>query len=477
MLLRQTLLYLPAQFVAPAAQFVSALMWTWWLAPAEMGVFVLVSATQELAYLFSVAWFSTYALRYMPPATDRAAYSRFLGTETTLMVVLTLPQLLAAWIAVHVVPGSEGAGVGVAVAAAYFVTRSLNMHYAERARAQSAIVAYTILQVAGPLGGLGFGVLALDVFGGGSGTLLAAYAAAQAIGTVVALPLIGFRFRPAPIDRQILRQAISYGGPVLILSVLGWAGENNIRYVVEHVSGPEAFGLMAVGWGIGRRCASVASMLVMAAAFPLAARLLNQGDRDAAMAQLKVNAAMLAAVLFPTVAGVIMVGGLLTDLAVAADYRETTKAILGLSALAGALRFLHLHSTDQCFVLERRFVYAGAVHVAENVLVLAFAGIGLATWGLVGAVAGAAIGSGLTVLFSGWLAVTRLGFQIPVLDLCRIATATGFMATALAWTPYPQTATGLAVAVVLGGLSYAAGLAFLYLPVWIPVARRRWATA
>ncbi len=272
MLLRQTLLYMPASFLAPAAQFVSALAWTWWLGPADLGAFVLVSATQELAYLFALAWFSTYALRYMPGREDREAHARFLGTETTLMLLLVLPQVVAAWITVAVVDAADGTMTGVAIAAAYFVTRGLNMHYSERARAQAQIGAYTVLQTAGPVGGLLFGLAALETFGGGSLTLLAAYAAAQALGTAIALPMIGFSLKPARPDRQILKQAAAYGGPVLVLSVLGWAGENNLRYVVEHVSGPEAFGLLAVGWGIGRRCASVASMLVMAAAFPLASR-------------------------------------------------------------------------------------------------------------------------------------------------------------------------------------------------------------
>ncbi len=181
--------------------------------------------------------------------------------------------------------------------------------------------------------------------------------------------------------------------------------------------------------------------------------------------------------LFPTVVGVMMVGGLLTDLAVAAEYRETTKAILGLSALAGALRFLHLHSTDQNFVLERRFLQAGFIHLTENLLILLFAGVGLAWGGFVGTVAGAALGSGLTVLLSGWLAVTRLGFQVPWLDLARAATASGVMAMVLERVPYPPTALGLALAVVLGGATYTLAMAILYAPAWAPRLKRRIAPA
>jgi O-antigen/teichoic acid export membrane protein len=49
MLLRQTILYLPAQFVGPLAQFVSVILWTYFLSPEELGAFALITAAQELA--------------------------------------------------------------------------------------------------------------------------------------------------------------------------------------------------------------------------------------------------------------------------------------------------------------------------------------------------------------------------------------------------------------------------------------------
>ena len=45
MLIRQTILYLPAQFLSPVAQFLSVMIWTWWLPPAQMSTFVLVTST------------------------------------------------------------------------------------------------------------------------------------------------------------------------------------------------------------------------------------------------------------------------------------------------------------------------------------------------------------------------------------------------------------------------------------------------
>lgn len=460
MLIRQTLLYLPAQFLAPAAQFVSMALWTWWLEPAEMGVFALVAATQELAYLASLSWISVYLLRYLPGVSEPANVDRVLGTETTVLLLALAPQALAAVLTLAVIDAAGGTALLAAVAA-YYVTRSAAVHYAERARAQNAILAYTILQAGGPVGGLVLGLAAVMAADPTATVLLAAYAIAQALTVLLALPLIGVR-RPRLPDREVIRAAAGYGGPVLLLSGLGWLAENNIRYVVEHAAGAAAFGLLAVGWGLGRRAASFAAMLVTAAAFPLAARLINAGDRESALRQMGINAALLAGVLLPAVTGLVFVGGPLTDLVVAEPYRAVTRSVLALAALSGAIHFLHVHVTGQLFILERRFRYAALVDGVEVVATTAGSAIGLATHGLVGAVAGAAVGSAIAGAVSLVLAMGPLGLRLPLADLGRVAAATAVMALGLSALPTLEGVVGLAIMVAAGGALYTAALALLY---------------
>jgi O-antigen/teichoic acid export membrane protein len=129
-------------------------------------------------------------------------------------------------------------------------------------------------------------------------------------------------------DRELLKAAAQFGAPMLGLGLLGWLGENYIRYLVQWREGATALGLMVVGWALGRRCASVASMLVTTAAFPLAARLLNQGRRQEALQQLRLNAALMLAVLVPVTVGVELLGATLVQLTVAAEYRELTTGML-----------------------------------------------------------------------------------------------------------------------------------------------------
>ena len=79
MLLRQTLLYLPAPVLAPASQVIAALVWTHWLAPGPYGLLTFLLASQDLVFLTCVSWWTHYAMRYAgglgPGARDTFAAS------------------------------------------------------------------------------------------------------------------------------------------------------------------------------------------------------------------------------------------------------------------------------------------------------------------------------------------------------------------------------------------------------------------
>lgn len=464
MLIRATLKYLPAQVLAPLAQLVSMVVWTHWLAPVQMGAYTLVVTTQELAYLACLSWFSVHALRSLPGGDpDPAVRQRYLDTENAVVVAASIVLALVAALFTLSLPDVESRWQAALAVAAFFVTRAFNAHYAERARAQSSYMAYTLLQSVGPIGGLALGMLALQFVEPTAAVLCASYALANLIGTLLALPSIGMTWRLRCPDPSMLRAALAFGGPMLGLSALGWVAENHLRYVVQWQSGAVALGLMAVGWGLGRRCASVASMLVTTAGFPIASRLLNEGLRAEAITQLGVNAAMLLAVTLPVSAALAFIGPAIVDLAVAPAYREATNAVLALSVISGVVRCLHVHITDQWLVLERRFGLAARVDVIEIVACGAASVAGLAWFGLQGAVAGQLLGSCVAFAASLWFATARAQFRWPWVDTGKVALATTAMCAALWWLGVDGGVMGIATAFVVGALVYGAALAGCYL--------------
>jgi O-antigen/teichoic acid export membrane protein len=210
---------------------------------------------------------------------------------------------------------------------------------------------------------------------------------------------------------------------------------------------------MSVGWGLGRRCASVASMLVSTAAFPIAARLLNEGKRDEAIAQLGVNAALLLGVTLPVCAGLALIGPALVQLAVAPAYREATNAVLALAVVSGAVRCLHLHVSDQWLVLERRFHLAAWVDVIEIGACAGASVLGLALFGLRGAVGGQLLGSALALAMSVVWAV-RLGFRWPWRDTAKAGVATLAMSGVLWLLPIGYTPADAGIGILVGTSTY-----------------------
>ncbi len=462
MLIAHTLRYLPAQLLSPLAQLLSMVLWTHWLAPAQMGIFTLVTVTQEIAYLLCLNWFSVYALRFLPAPQDTAGLRRYLRTENVVVLAGVLGGIVVSLLTVASLPTTSDPMLAVAAVAGYIVTRSTSAHYAERARAQSAFLAYSLLQLSGPVGGLLLGLGALHSLPGDAWVLLSAYAVAQAAGVLAAWPLMGMQGSIRAPDRQLLTAAARFGAPLVGLGILGWIAENYIRYLVQWQEGAAALGLMIVGWALGRRCAAVASMLITTAAFPLASRALNEGRRADALAHMRANAAMMVGVLVPVTVAVELLGGHLATLAVASEYRQLTAELLGLSVFAGALRNLHMHVTDQLMVLERRFGMVAQIDVVEISLSAGASLAGLLLGGIHGAVLGQALGSALTLLLSVHWARTRLGFVWPTPETLKVLAATGVMALSLlSWRP-PTTALGLAEGVVIGGLAYGAALAALF---------------
>jgi O-antigen/teichoic acid export membrane protein len=469
MLIGHTLRYLPAQLLSPAAQLVSMILWTHWLVPAEMGVYTLVTVSQEIAYLACLGWFSVYALRYLPADADLEGRRRYLGTENAVVLASLAGSTVAAGISAWALPSTHTDPALVAVMAAFFATKASNAHYAERARAQSAFLPYTVLQLAGPLGGLLLGWLAMHRVEPTATVLLASYTVAQLLGTLLAWPGLGMSWRLPRPDWALLRAALGFGGPLLGLAMLSWVAENYIRYLVQWQAGAASLGLMIVGWALGRRCASVAAMVVTTAAFPIASRLLNEGRRDEALAQLRLNAVLLLLVLLPVTVAVEMLGPALVALTVAPEYREMTVDLLGLSMLAGAVRNLHVHVTNQLMVLERRLDLSARIDLVEIGLCTLASALGLWLFDLRGAVVGQALGSLLTLWLSIVWARRHLGFAWPWVESAQVSLACVPMALVL-WQMRPEASlSGLLLGSVVGALVYGLSAALAFAP-----ALRRW---
>src|SRR6202012_2036336 len=206
MLLRHTLLYLPAQIVGPLFQLIAVIVWTHVVDEHTLGVITLITATHELLQIAFLTWWSQYALRYFGSYRDRGDVSRFYRTENAaLLVSVLLQSIVAVVILLFVIAPDAGTGLLIATVA-YVITRTLNLYIGERARVHHHIWVYSIQQIVGPSAGFVVGLVLIKLLGQSAEWPLAGYACAQFAAAIIVLPKISHGRSLWPIDRAIVNQ-------------------------------------------------------------------------------------------------------------------------------------------------------------------------------------------------------------------------------------------------------------------------------
>src|SRR5271168_2700854 len=179
-LLRNTLLYLPAQLLGPMLQFVVTVIWTHLFDPAVFGCVTFIVATQELTGGLGLGWWSVYMLRFRKGYADtnrfRAMDARVVACGAGVQAIFAIPALLMV--------GARPDPTLVGATAVYLATRTVLNHYGELARSDHRIGVYTMAQLAAPVAGSGLSILATLAFGADPAIALAAMAAGQALGVV-----------------------------------------------------------------------------------------------------------------------------------------------------------------------------------------------------------------------------------------------------------------------------------------------------
>jgi O-antigen/teichoic acid export membrane protein len=473
MLLRHTLLYLPAQIVGPLFQLIAMIVWTHVADEHTLGVITLVTATHELLQIIFLTWWSQYALRFFGRYQDRGDALQFYRSENAVLLISVVVQSIIVVAILHLVIAPDANGGLLIATVGYVITRTLNLYIGERARVRHQIWVYSIQQIVGPSAGFIVGLVLIRILGQSAEWPLAGYALAQLIAAVIVLPKIGYGRSFWPLDREIISHALHYGVPIVVGGALGWLGLNASRFIVNNMMGVAAAGLFAVGYGLGQRAAAVTAMLVTAAAFPLAVKSMEQSGSKVAMRQLTENSALLIAILAPSITGIFMLRTEIVHLLIATPFQQVTLAVLPLSTLAGSIRSLRAHFVDQTFLLHNRTRLMIVVAAIDATVTVMLSFILIHYWGLVGAAGATVLAALAAAMVSFAIAFSKFGLTLPLNHLAPVALATIAMAALLSRLPEAPSLFALAGHIAAGAAAYIALLALLYAPSLLRMFRLR----
>lgn len=464
MLLRHTLLYLPAQIGAPVIQFVTLLLWAHLLQPADVGVATLVVAIQEITFAAIYMWWSHFALRHLAKFRSEGAQA-YLSTEPLALILNVVVQTAVVAGILSVYFHGRMSPVLFGVILGYIATRSLNQYLAERARADAQIALYTLMQVGAPLLGLGLGLAAVRFMAADAASILGAFVVSQGLCVLAALFLsdVG-RAAPRP-DLTVLKKALAFGLPVMTSQLLAVVALNAPRFIVDSTMGLTAAGLFAVSYGLGLRASSFAVMLVTAGAYPLVVKMFETKGLEAAYAQLRTNILLVAFVVVPSALGLIAINPSVVRILVPATFQDSALLVLPLATVSGMLRYLRSHTTDQVFLLRSKPIYGSMISFVDLLLAVGLSFAGVKWFGLPGAVVGPLAAAALTLTISFYFARARFAFRFPVSGFFRVIVAGGAMMLVASLLPKTSNPFVLAGEVAVAAVVYLAVSALLFMNI------------
>ena len=401
-------------------------------------------------------------MRYIGALRDDAERLRYLACEGSVLALTSITQTALA-IVILMTLSTKATPELVAATILYTLTRSAIAHLSERARAGSRIELYTFAQTAGPALGFVLAFAAIVLIAPTAENALFGFAIAQTLALLWLGRAMHLSFGSRTLDLETLRRALLFGIPLVIAGAVGWISVNGIRVIVNELRGVEAMGLL------GRLEPRPALVIDDCHAgdggrFPARCQISASWIAGRLLRQLANSGALLFALLLPTTVGLLLIAPQLITLAIAQPFQAVTIAVLPVAVIAGALRNMRLHFSDQAFLLFERTDLATLVNGFEAIAVVIFCLTGLALYGIVGAAAGCLAGSLLGLIAGMSLSRVRFGLIIPWKHVLRISIATAVMALAVALTPnsLSQPILLLVLKVANGIIVYALTLIALY---------------
>ncbi len=454
MLIRQTILYLPAQIVAPLIQFASVLIWSHLLAPEHLGTVTMMVAIQEISYLTFFGWWSLSMLRFITGYTGPEERGAYLRSESGALALSLLLQTLILLPVLNWYFGQTLNGASLALALAFMLTRSFNDYMADRARAEAKIALYTFVQTVGPVAGFLVGLFWIWRVGPSSEAVLAGYVIAQIIGISAGILRTDFCRSIGRISGKIVREAFAFGATQSVSRLLAVVAINVPRFIIASTLGLAAVGLFNVGYSLGIRASSFAVTLVTAGAYPLVVKKMNQEGAEAAFRQLSQNMVLVALVVAPVAFGLFGINRSLVGLLVDPAYQAITLAVLPLATFGGLFRYLRAHTSDQVFLLSLKPVYGTVIAVVDLCVAVLAAWIGVLLLDVKGAALGPMIAGLATFTLSFALSRYRFGFRAPLGAFLRIAIAAAIMGGAVHMLPVATAPWMLAGQIAVGGVLF-----------------------
>lgn len=449
MLIRQTSTYMVAHGTSAALGFLSVILFTRLLTPAEYGIYVVALSVAGIISALLFTWVRLSVLRF--ESEGERTDIRLTALAAYLISVLTLPAALGVTVFALAVPFDKAlAAILLAAALGLFELGQ------EILRARLDSTSYMRATVIRAFAAIGISY-ALVAMGWGGFGLVAGVAGAYVIAAVAFSGAI-WKGPRKPFDRVTFRTMLGFGIPMAMSGGVFAFHSALDRLLVAYLLGDAAAGVYGAAADLVRQIILFPALSVASAVVPLAIRSLTEEGPAAADAHLTRSGELLLAVVLPAVVGLAIVAPHFAALILGPEFRDTAAALIPILVFAWLFQTISQQFVQVSFHLAKKpslMVAHGTAILIVNVIAMALLvrpfGLKGAAWSLViaeaaGVVAGYILSRRAHPLPLAWRPIARV-----VLAVAVMAVPTGL----LEWSLPGDGIWPLAVTVAAGVATYA----------------------
>ncbi len=453
---KQWPLYFVGRILPAAIAFGAIGLYTRLVDPASFGTYALLLSTSFLFGLTGFSWLRVAAIRMMAtvPAADVADYTATIAASFAGMSAIVSAAIV---ITLHLYNPSLSTPLLLLTAATAIASNWFELN-AALTQARIQLLQYGTLQATRSIATLLASVLLIS----------RGYRAEALLGGFVIGNCVAFGMMPTwlagmrgTIRRTIFRRMFHFGWPSSA-GALSTSVPATQRYLLGSFHGSAAVGLFSVASDFATQTIGLLIGTVNIAGQPLAFRARDLEAHEQLNNQLRNNARLLFAVGFAATAGIVALSTPIAHFFLGPQFRKGAEPVIIISAIATLVSGMRSSYFEQAFeiALETRpiAILTGMRIVAALVpsifLIARFGAIGAASAVLVSEIAALAA----TIVWARRL----INMPIPLVSFARIGAATLAMVGVIQLIPNRGSLLGLALAIVIGILTYGAACGLMY---------------
>jgi O-antigen/teichoic acid export membrane protein len=418
MLIRQTSTYMVAHGTSAVLGFLSVILFTRLLTPAEYGIYVVALSVAGIISALLFTWVRLSVLRF--ESEGEATDIRLTALAAYLMSVMTLPVALVVTVRLADVPFDKAlAAIVLAAALGLFELGQeiLRARLDSLAYMRATIVrAFTAIFISFSLVHAGWGGLGL----------VAGVVGGYVIAALLFSPRV-WQGPRKPFDRATFRTMLGFGIPMAMSGGVFAFHSALDRLLVAYLLGDAAAGVYGASADLVRQIILFPAMSVASAIVPLAIRSLAEEGVDAVDAHLTRSGELLLAVVMPAVVGLAIVAPHFAALILGPEFRDTAASLIPILVFAWLFQTVSQQFVQVSFHLAKKpslMVAHGTAILVVNLIAMAllvprFGLIG-AAWSLViaeaaGVVAGYVLSQKAHPLPLAWRPLVRVVFAVALM--------------------------------------------------------------